>query len=148
MRLQNLLDLVILPDVAEPTIQLDKENAVNFSGLYILQKLLHDLALHGWLAGTVALVPVDPDDLVAVGVCVVGQDFLLGLEAVALHELFLGGDPGVQGYADNDLLICFLHFLLAFPGQVCYHKSAECPYSDVYGGFLYIDHPYSSTDDR
>ena len=28
-------------------------------------------------------------------------------------------------------------FYLAFPGQIWYHKKTECPYSDVYGGFLY-----------
>ena len=76
---QNFLDFVVLPDIAEPAVQLDKENAVNFPGLDIGQQLLHDGPLHSWLPGTVAFVPVDPHDLEAVICGVLNQNLLLGL---------------------------------------------------------------------
>ena len=114
---QDFLDFVVLPDIAEPTVQLDKEDAVNFPGLDIGQKLLHDGPLHGGLPGTVALIPVDSHDLEAVFRGVLDQNLLLGLQTVAPQELFLCGHPGIEGYTDN-VCIGLFHFFLAFPGQI------------------------------
>lgn len=115
--LQDLLNLVVLPDVAEPPVQLDKKNSIQLPRLHVSQELLHDGPLHGRFPGAVAFIPVNSDDLIAVILSILGKDFLLSLQAVALQKLLFSGNSWVDADPEN-ICIRLFHFCLAFPGQI------------------------------
>ena len=80
---QNLLDFVILPDVAKPPIQLNEQYPVDFPCLDVCEKLLHDLPLQSRLSSAVAFIPINADYFVSVIMSVLREHFLLRLQAVA-----------------------------------------------------------------
>ena len=84
MSFQNLLDLMILPHVAEPAIQLNKQDAVNLPCLHVGQKLLYNRTLQSRLAGAMTFVTVNIHDFIAVIIGVLREDLLLRLQAVAV----------------------------------------------------------------
>ena len=58
---RSLCTLVL---ICEPAVKLYEEDSVNLPGPHIVQQLLHDFPLQGWLPGRKTLIPVCAHDLV------------------------------------------------------------------------------------
>lgn len=90
--LQDLLDLVVLRDIAEPAVQLGEDDQVALSGPGVGEQPLELRTLAGALAGGDAGVCVDANDLVPVRLRPFLERGGLGLDREAVDGLFLGAD--------------------------------------------------------
>ena len=97
MGIQDLLNRVIGFHIPSPAVELDKEDQIQFSGFHILQKLQYHLALSDGFPGGITLIPVDANDFAAVLLRILDQVVFLGLQRIAVHGLFFGGNTDVEG---------------------------------------------------
>ena len=95
MRLEDLLDLVILADIAEPPVQLGNEDDVHFVALDGLQQGQHGRPILHILAGGVSGIGEHTDDAHSVCPGVLFQVTLLVMDRQAVLRLFFSGHAGV-----------------------------------------------------
>ena len=90
MLVENILYLVVVADIAEPSVKTLENDDVDFVGAYIVEQALELLALAYRFPCRVALVGVHVHNGVMVYLCIVLQIGALFAEREAVTRLFIG----------------------------------------------------------
>ena len=96
MLLQDLLDLVVLRDIAEPSVQLGKDDKVPLPGGGVRKEPLKLRPFGRGLSRGDTSVYIDADNLVPVGAGPLLQRGRLGLNGQAVDRLLLCADAHIQ----------------------------------------------------
>ena len=102
MRVENVLHLVVVADVAEPSVKALEDDDVDFVGADIVKKPLQFLPARQRFPRRVALVCVHIYNGVMVYLCVALKIGTLFADREAVTRLFLGADADVQSRSLHD----------------------------------------------